>query len=312
MSATDAEPLYVVFTMDCVPPDGPAAVPGPRNWQKAERAMARFAEGLAGESLRGTFFIAPEALGRLRKTASELRAAEMELGLLCHPQLVNYQSYLGSYSYDRQQEIIRLGKAVWQDKLGEEGVCFRPGFFSANDYTFQILCMEGFSQGSCSLPGRVDPEQFSLWRESYPFAHHADPLDRKLKGTMEFYEVPATSDFEAQEADPDAETFTPPHLRIEDPDVTQEARSIINKQLNRMLGQKADVKSIVFVTHNSVGWGQKEDPHLERLHNLASLLRSIADRRKMRLVPATLAMLHEQADRLWREARGLPRQEDTA
>jgi hypothetical protein len=129
---------------------------------------------------------------------------------------------------------------------------------------------------------------------------------------MEFYEVPATSDFEAQEADPDAETFTPPHLRIEDPDVTEEARSIINKQLNRMLGQKADVKSIVFVTHNSVGWGQKEDPHLERLHNLASLLRSIADRRKMRLVPATLAMLHEQADRLWREARGLPRQEDTA
>ena len=104
MTASDIESLYVLFTMDCVPPEGSPAVTGPRNWRQAERAMTSFAEGLARESLKGTFFIAPEALDRLGDVVKDLRAAGMELGLLCHPQLAGYQSYLGSYGFDTRGE----------------------------------------------------------------------------------------------------------------------------------------------------------------------------------------------------------------
>ena len=305
MAARKQEPLYVAFSMDCTPPGTPSTVPGPGDWDEARRAMASFAEAIADESLKGTFFVAPECLGRLKEAVNELLSAEMELGMLCHPQLANYEGYLGSYGYDLQREIIGVGKAVWRDKLGEDPVNFRPGFFSANDYTFQILCTEGFSQGSCSLPGRVAPEQCSLWQKSYPFAHHTDPLDRKITGSMEFFEVPVTSDFEAKGVSSNGEPFTPRHLRVEAADVSEQAESLINKHLNRMEADRPDVRSIVFVTHNSVGWGEEEDPHLERLHNLASLLRGIAEKRKMELVPASLDFLHREADRRWRGAREL-------
>ena len=225
---------------------------------------------------------------------------------------LGYQACLGSYGYDQQRDIIRIGKTIWQDRLGEDPVNFRPGFFSANDYTYQILCMEGFSQGSCSLPGRVDPEQFSVWRKTCPFAHHTDPLDRKAPGSMEFFEVPVTSDFEATATAPRAETFTPPHLRIEDPYTSQEAEALICKALDRAPADGVGVHTAVFVTHNAVGWGQAEDPHVERLRNLASLLRKVARGRGMVVVPAGLQAVHEQADRRWRAARAPWEGEDFA
>ncbi|MDP6438688.1 MAG: enolase C-terminal domain-like protein, partial [Candidatus Brocadiia bacterium] len=120
MNGTDAEPLYVLFTMDCLPPNGPPMVLGPPDWQKAERGIRSFADALQAEGLSGTFFVAPEGLSRLAETVKGLREAGMELGVLSHPQLSNYQSYLGSYGYDREREIVQLHKKMWQDRLGED------------------------------------------------------------------------------------------------------------------------------------------------------------------------------------------------
>jgi len=294
MSAREQESLYAVFTMDCVPPQSTRAVPGPSSWEDAQRSIESYAEGLNSEGLRATFFIAPEALKKLKGVACSLRSAGMEVGVLCHPQLSGYQSYLGSYGYDRQREIVRLARTAWQDAMGEQPTSFRAGFFSANDYTFQVLCMEGFMQGSCSLPGRIDPEQCSLWQKTCPFPHHADPLDRRILGTMEFFEVPVTSEADAKELLP-AQTFTPPHLRIEDPSINEHAARLMEKLLDHVAAERAAVKSNVFVTQNSVGWGSDADPHLERLRNLISLLRDLADRRGMELMAATVGSLHDLA-----------------
>jgi len=287
-------PLHVVFTMDCVPPYGPPAVPGPENWDAAEASIRSFAGALAEEGMVGTFFLEPLCIKVLKGMALELREAGMELGLLCHPQLLDYQSYLGCYGFDRQREIVRLAVKVWEDRMGESVETFRPGFFSANDYTYQVVCMEGFRQGSCSLPGRIDLEQCSLWDKAAPFPHHTDPLDRKNSGTMEFFEVPLTSDYEARE-ELHTEMFTPPHLRLDDPSLYDHAERLMRRWLDAMSKEEAVVHTLVFVTHNTIGWGSPEDPHRERLGNIVAMLKRIAQERAYEVHPSTVAGVHEHA-----------------
>ena len=303
MSTEIAEPLHVVFTMDCLPPGGPRTVRGPQDEDDARRNMITFAEGLDEVGLQGTFFLCPEALGDMEDTARQLSDGGMELGMLSHPQLSSYQSYLGSYGYDRQREIIQMHKEIWRDRMGREPTCFRAGFFSASDYTYQILCMEGFKEASCSLPGRIDLEQCSVWSKACPFPHHTDPLDRKLRGTMELYEVPVTSDHDAPEH-VRAETFTPRHLRIDEPEINDYAESLIGRQLDRMQAEGAAVKALHFVTQNSAGWGGAEDPLSDRLRNLARMLAALAEERAMTLTPAALSTVHRAADEAWGNSLG--------
>ncbi|MFO7955723.1 MAG: hypothetical protein R6X33_01330 [Candidatus Brocadiia bacterium] len=302
---TNEEPLYVVFSMDCLPAGGREEVHGPDRWDKGAGAPLAFAQALDQEGYRATYFIAPEAANRLKDVADELADADCELGVLCHPQLSGYQSYLGSYSYDRQREIVSLARKVWTDELSRPAAAFRSGFFSANDYTFHVLCMEGFQQGSCSLPGRMDNDQCSMWFRSYPFPHHTDPLDRTSAGTMEYLEVPVTSDYEAA-AYVSYETYTPPHLRIEEPDVHDYARDLIEAQLDRMEEEDAEPRVIHFITSNVTEWTNTETPYLERLHNLCSTLREVADRREMKVRWTGLEALHRQMDQLL----GVAREED--
>jgi hypothetical protein len=294
--------LNAVTSMDVLPAGGGPDVRGPRRWDEAERAMRAFADAVQGEGLTATLFIAPEAAGRLAEAARDLAARGFELGALCHPQLSGYQACLGSYNYDRQREIVGLGRKVWQDALGSEPSAFRAGFFSANDYTFHVLCVEGYRQGSCSLPGRIDNAQCSLWFPSYPFPHHTDPLDRSAPGTMEFYEVPVTSDFEAASRIA-YETYTPPHLRVEDPDVHSYARDLVERQLERMREDQVDVRAVHFVTGNIVNWGGADDPHVERLQNLCAMLREVAGAQSLTLRPTTLTALHASADELYEQMR---------
>jgi hypothetical protein len=278
----DKRALHAVFTMDVLPAGGSEEVSGPERWDDAERAVGAFAEVLAEEGFDPCYFVAPEALKRLADTVRDV--------------------YLGSYSFDRQREIIELAGKTWADALGEAPESFRPGFFSANDYTFHVLCMEGYHQGSCSLPGRMDNDQCSLWFPSYPFPHHTDPLDRTVPGTMEFYEVPVTSDFEAA-THISYETYTPPYLRIEQTDLHDYARDLVKRQLDRMQEDQVEVRAVTFVTSNIVGWGRADDPHVEKLENLCAMLREVAEERGMDLRPATLESLHEEADRIHRAAR---------
>ena len=303
LQLSEKEPLRVVFSMDCVPPGAAPWLSGPRSWASAFRSMTDFAAALQQEGLLGTFFVVPESLNRLEEPLSELRATGMELGLLCHPQISNYTTYVGAYGYDRQREIIRVACRMWEEAAGGPAASFRAGFFSANDYTFQILCMEGFQQSSCSLPGRVDDEQCSLWERTFPLPHHTDPLDRKIKGTMELYEVPVTSDFEAR-TPAGIQTFTPPHLRIENPGISEYAEGLIEKHLDNMPADSLCAKTITFVTRNSVDWGRAEDPHVDRLHNLVAMLRKVAKRRDLKLTGSTLASVHQEADRRWQARWG--------
>jgi hypothetical protein len=297
--------LNVVFSMDCLPAGGKREVHGPGRWDDAEAAPLAFARVLGELEFKATFFIAPSALERLAGPVGELACGGCELGLLCHPQLSGYQACLGSYSYEVQREIVGFSRAQWEDRLGTSPSCFRSGFFSANDYTYHVLCMEGFRQGSCSLPGRLDHDQCSVWLRGYPFPHHTDPLDRAAAGTMEFFEVPVTSDFEAA-AYMSYETYTPPHLRIEEPDVHEDARDLAQRHLARMGEDGIVVKVLHFVTSNLIGWHQADDPHAERLQNLCTMVREVARQAGLRLRWRSLEALHRLRDELLGVGMALP------
>ncbi|MHC4481289.1 MAG: polysaccharide deacetylase family protein [Planctomycetota bacterium] len=287
--------VHVVFTMDCLPAGGTQDVRCPERWDLAAASAEAFAQATVDQGYGATFFVAPEALRRLASEMARIQSAGCELAVLCHPQLSNYQSYLGFYSFDRQREIVRIAKDAWEDALAQGAETFRAGFFSANDYTFHALCMEGFHQGSCSLPGRMDNEQCSMWYGSYPFAHHTDPLDRTQRGSMEFFEVPVTSDSEAA-AYMSCGTYTPPHLRIEEPDLHGYARDLVVQQLRRMDRGEAALRTLSFVTSNLIGWGQEDDPHTERLRNLCTMLREVADEQDVTLCWNPLSRLHAVCD----------------
>ncbi len=293
MQGVDA--LYVVLTMDCLPAGEKGEIAGPGRWEGAARAPIAFAQAVRDLGLTAGFFVAPEALPRLRSTVRQLADEGCELGLLCHPQLSGYHAYLGSYSFDRQREIVALCRDAWSEHMGRRPETFRAGFFSANDYTYHVLCLEGFRQGNCSLPGRMDNDQCSMWFRSHPFPHHTDPLDRGQAGTMEFLEVPVTSDFEAA-SQVGYDTFTPPHLRIEEPDVHSYVRALVCRHLDGMDEEGALLRAVHLVTSNVAAWGAEEDPHAERLGNLCAILREVAQERGLGLKGASLASLHSTAD----------------
>lgn len=296
--------IYVAFTMDCLPAGATAEVLGPEDWTDAAAAPVAFAGVLAEMGLGGTFFIAPEAVERCRSAVDELRSAGCELGMLCHPQLSGYRACLGSYRYELQREIIGLDRKAWEAGAGERPLTFRPGFFSANDHTYHALCMEGFRQGSCSLPGRMDGDQCSMWFGCYPFPHHTDPLDRCIEGTVEFFEFPVTSDFEAA-SHPSYETYTPPHLRIEEMELHAYARGLVQAQLDRMAEEGLPLMVITFVTSNHVGWHRQDDPHPERLRNLCQMLREVAGARGMELRWKSLDDIHSLWDEQYQAQRAL-------
>jgi hypothetical protein len=290
--------------MDCLPARSVDVVRGPESARDAAAEMESFAGALDAEGLNATFFIVPEALKDLCDTAGDLLGQGAEMGMLCHPQLAGYRACLGSYGFDRQREIVAGGREAWERGFGPPPANFRAGFFSANDHTYHAIRMEGFTQGSCSLPGRMDGEQCSMWFGSYPFAHHTDPLDRAARGTMEFLEVPVTSGY-WQLSHPSYETYTPPHLRVEEPEVHDYAREIVETHLREMGQNELPLAVVTFVTSNLVRWSSPEDPHVERLQNLCSMLRECADMHGMELRGISLEGLHAA----WDEAMGIGEQQ---
>jgi hypothetical protein len=281
--------------MDCLPPLGHDDVPGPPDQQWAERAPRAFVHTLADQGLGATLFVAPPAARRMKGVFRDAADAGCELGLLCHPQLEGHQTWLGSYSFERQRAVVAESRQAWQDHMDERPRSFRPGFFSANDHTYHVLVMEGFTQGSCSLPARMDNDQCSMWLTACPYAHHTDPLDRLPAGSMEFLEFPVCSDY-ASVSSLTTSSYTPPHMRIEDPSLHDYARELIERHLENMEEAGLPLQVITLVTSNVVGWGADDDPHVERLQNLCELIRSIAEARGRSLDWRILAELHDLWD----------------
>jgi len=289
--------LYLIFTMDCLPARPRGAVSGPESWDTATGCMLEFASALSSRDLKATFFVVPEAGRQLQDPVEQVKERGMEAGLLCHPPIAGYRRWLGAYPYDPQREIVRLARKVWQQKLGMDVESFRPGCFSSNDYTFQIVLMEGFHQGSCSLPGRMSEEHSCSWGEADPLPRHTDPLDKNLRGTMEFYEVPVTSDFECAPDDDEADAeFTPAHLSLDDESVVDRAPALAQKHLARMDEEAPAVRTLTFYARNFPDYVDGETEYGRLLDRLMEGLRPVAEEYELEIQSGTVADAHRVAD----------------
>ena len=290
---------YAFFTMDCIPPGGHRVLVGPSSWRAAERSIEDFSELVLESGWRPTLFVNPACLEKLGEMLLDLEGRGARLGLLCHPQLSGYQSFLGAYRVDVQREIVGGDRRSWEEHMGKTVETIRPGFFSANDYTFQAFCMEGFRQGSCSLPGKVDRNRYSDWRSAPLYPHHTDPLSKNETGSMEFFEIPVGSDIAgAEQYERGMNFFVPPHLRIEEPHIHENARSIFKAIIEA--GRTAREGGLVpfgFLTSNAVDWREKEAPYAEHYLNLLSLLKRMAEEHGSSLRPGSAEELHALADK---------------
>ena len=294
--------LFVSFTMDCPGVARGTGYPGPASWPFAKKSMVGFVQALGAAHLKASLFLASDLCKRVGDTVSEFDDSRVELGLLSDPRLEGFKGSLAGYRVDYQKEIISLGVSTFQNVFGREPETFRPGEFSANNDTVIAACELGFRQGSFSLPERDVASACSTWKGAYPFSHHMDPLDVLHPGTLELYDVPVTSDFDRTTLN-GQEEFTPLFLGTEQRDIKSNAAFLVSKHIERMTREDIHVKTITCMSTNAANYADPGSRASQMLAHVIDTIKRLADEHHLMLVPATLADIHAEADRLYQEGK---------
>ena len=197
--------LRIVLTMDCEPTTTltHGSATGPSDWAFGERAVAGYASIARRYGWPVTFFIHPETAQAQPDLFLGLQAEGAHLGLHVHPWKyalsrhagARYLEHYGGLSPSEQRALLEETGTLWAEAFGRRPDHFRPGTFSANDATFQILAQAGFVGCSCSLPGRQMPEMRANWTGTDPDPHRAHPDFRQIAGALDLAEMPVSVDF---------------------------------------------------------------------------------------------------------------------
>ena len=287
--------LFMTFTMDVERIAERSPTGGPVSWEQSERAIRGFADALSRHDLVATLFITPETAAVHKPLFIELEQRGFELGMHLHPQSFRDNTcteHLGGYSYDQQVEILSQAQDDWAQSFGRRSASFRPGHFSANDATFRALYDCAFRQGSVSPPDREIPQLRSVWRGADPDAHHAHPSFRLIAGDLDFYEVPMTVDAARRMFDGGSAL----EFRIEW-GTADELLSVVAKRVDDLVERDVAMKTLVSITHNMFEFEDPEDEHRQSLDGVTERLREVVGPSGLKLVAATLAQVHERADR---------------
>lgn len=288
------EQIYVVFTMDCERIKKFSPPGGPESWEASERAIIGFSEILKQKGFKGTFFVVPEAAEKHKALFNKLANQRFEVGMHFHPQSfrnLDYNDYLGGYSYREQVKILKEGIQIWSEALRMHPRSFRSGNFSANNNTFPVLVELGFKQGSLSLPGRNLPEFKAIWQNAYPFAHHANSKDKLISGSLPFYEVPVTVN-EQKYPMSNRWGFD---LRIERAEF-REHQSTIDENVSRMKKEGILVKTLVAITHNMFDYSDKRNTVTKTLQLILDYLLKLREKTYLQIISSTLEEIHSIAD----------------
>lgn len=283
---------YVIFTMDCerIASEAPEGG-GPKSWEIGEKAILRFTEILLSKGFKAVLFIQPEAAKRYADLLLNLKDKGFELGLHIHPgsfRNLTFKKYLGSYPREEQRNILDLAVSDWTEALGYKPKTFRAGMFSANDYTYKILYELGFRQSSTSKPERSVPEIYASWAGASSHAHHVDPNNRLISGTLELYEVPLSVNFQKMIYPND-----PLDLRIEARCTLEEHGTTIDLNIKRMIELNIPLKTIVSITHNTEFFLYNQSV----LEFIISYVEEAAAKYDTKIISTTLEELHNEVHR---------------
>lgn len=224
---------------------------GPGTIEISQRAMASYADLLESRGFKATFFIVPNAAVDHPGVVQDLRRRGHECGMHFHANSfeTNYKikgiKSIGCQAIDQQREWLSTGKEMFEHSVDFEPQCFRGGFFSANQDTYQVLIELGITSGSTSLPGRYWKARHSLWRKVPCWIHVM-----KAEDHPGFIEVPVTSHVNLL-------GLLTPHGDVRFENEPSVARVFHAVKQCLLVQQKANahVYHVCFLTHNSFDYG---------------------------------------------------------
>jgi len=293
--------IFFAYTMDCERVASESYLQnGTPSWERSEKAILGMADVLRRKGVvrAGAFYPTPATAEKHRDLFLSLRDEGFDLGCQFHCDTFRngeYTRYLGEYSEEEQREILTLAKADWEQTLGVPLTTFRCGFCSANDYTYPILNDLGVRQSSTAMPGRYLPALAARWTGVHPYPHHTSPKSRLVCGDLELYEVPLTS-HPYQWGDDDRTAAL--DLRPDRELPLDDYRGIIDASVEAMLRADPPVKAIVAITHNTIDYLDVDNPKRRIMEFQVDYARRVVEENGYEFVPASLEMIHEEADRI--------------
>ena len=252
--------IYVAITMDCERGRGDThpEASGPKDFAASERYVRSYADLAGAHGFPVSFFLHPEVAEGQAGLFLDLERQGACLGLHVHPWKFgdgSYEAHLGGLTEAKQRAVISEAIAVWHRAIGRRPRYFRPGTFSANDTTFQVLVDLGFRGGSVSAPGRVYQDLNSIWTGAVKDPHRADAAFRQRRGSLDFANIPLTHDYSKLEDVNGRRFYRDLRPDYEDADYEKIANNIVEQIVER----QPAIPLITMVTHNDHDYSDPDD-----------------------------------------------------
>ncbi|MBO0702919.1 MAG: hypothetical protein J2P38_08300 [Candidatus Dormibacteraeota bacterium] len=286
-------PLAVLFTMDCLPPARKRRVnPHPRTWAASSRNIDAFSATLLGAGHRPTLFCTLSVVANHTPALEEYATAGAEIGLLVDPSELRpgLRHPLGHYGRDDQREIVRVSVHRFSQLMGSRPRSVRTLEFSASDETFAVLRQEGFLQGSVSEPGRRVRQHRAVWDGAVPDPHLADPDNRLRAGSLEFLEIPITTDAAQSTGG------VPPELNLDLGEFEKWHHPLADAQLERMERDHVEFRDLCWLARSGAPYGEGGAPCTRALHGAIEFVEALRDR--FQVTSLTVTQAHIEFRRL--------------
>jgi hypothetical protein len=300
--------LFFSYFMDCQTPQKPGGGKD-QTWEVAEAAVRGVVDLFEEEGLLHGLGLCSEPEVAARQSALFGEMARRGVWEALHFQVRGYrppgattdydwERSLSFYDYEEQREVLALAKDHWEQALGRQAQDYGACCNMANDWTFPILAELGYRQCYVSGPGRYnpDPRIGHFWWGAYTFSHHASGRSRLVPGELELYEITVTCALNPREVVPGVWARADYRPEAEcDYDTTM---AMAEAWLHDMLRRDHPVLYLFAATHNSWDVGDRSSPRRHALETTIQVSRDLADKLGLELVPASMADIHAEADRL--------------
>jgi hypothetical protein len=204
---------------------------------------------------------------------------------------------LADYDYEEQKAVLQIAKDEWGQAMGQPTDSFGACCAQANDYTFPILAELGFRQCYCSCPGRYSPKYGQRWWGAFPHSHHTSSKSRLICGELDLYEFTLTRSL-VPEPGPEPGTWRVTDFRAESEMGFEGIMAMAEASLQDMLLRDHPILYVHGPTHNTWDVGDESSPRRKTVEATIDAAYALAEKHALELVPATLAEMHAEADRL--------------
>ena len=300
--------LFFNYFMDCQTPKKPGGGPD-MTWEVAEAAVRGLVDLFEEEGLIRCLGLCSEPEVAARQSALFTEMGDRGAWQAVHFQVRGYrppgatadydwERPMSFYDYEEQREVLIIAKDHWEQALGRKAEDFGACCCMANDWTMPILDEQGYRQCYVGGPGRYnpDPRAGQFWWGGFPYSHHGSNKCRLVPGDLEIYNVTITTDLTSEQVGPD--TWRRVDYRAENEFDYERTLAMAEAWVLDMIRRDHPVLYLCVPTHNTWDVGDKTSPRRKAVETAIQVARDVADKLELELVPASLADIHAEADRL--------------